>query len=401
MSHTKIALPFIFLAVIVAVSFAYDGGYGGGGYGSGGYGAGGYGGGGYGKRDAYGSYGGGDYGSSYGGSRYGRAAKSSTDDQKDKDKPKDTSSSDSAKSSKIEADSDTRAGRGKRESEHGGGSEHSMGKRNTMGMGMGSMGMGGSGHMMGKRNTMGMGMGSGMGMGGSSHMMGKRNTMGMGGMGMGGMGMGGSGHMMGKRETKTDDKQDDASATRQGRDAYGYGGNSYGNPSYSGNYGSGYGGPSNYGGYGRKRRDVSAAQQGQIPQAKFTPVRGPKQFSVNVADGIQGANQLRKEKWDNGTMTGMYANPLGNGKYQVIEYIADDKGYRILSTKIVDESELSADKFNPLAGKKEAQVEINNDGTTTSYTVTPDQIAKKKMQKGSTTESVDQSIDDSPKAQSG
>jgi len=104
---------------------------------------------------------------------------------------------------------------------------------------------------------------------------------------------------------------------------------------------------------------------------------------VNVADGIQGANQLRKEKWDNGTVTGMYANPLGNNKYQIINYIADDKGYRILSTKVVDESELAqlggAGKFSPQTGKS-AQVEINNDGETASWTVTPDQIAQQKTQ---------------------
>jgi len=106
-------------------------------------------------------------------------------------------------------------------------------------------------------------------------------------------------------------------------------------------------------------------------------------FSVNVADGIKGANQLRKEKWDNGTVTGLYANPLGNKKYQIINYIADDKGYRVLSTKVVDESELALlggdGKFSPQSGKS-AQVDITNDGATTSYTVTPDQMAQQKTQ---------------------
>lgn len=79
----------------------------------------------------------------------------------------------------------------------------------------------------------------------------------------------------------------------------------------------------------------------------------------------------------------MYANPLGNSKYQIINYIADDKGYRILSTKVVDESELAQlggdGKFTPQTGKS-AQVDITNDGSTASWTVTPDQIAQEKTQ---------------------
>jgi len=143
-------------------------------------------------------------------------------------------------------------------------------------------------------------------------------------------------------------------------------------------YGDQYGGS---GQYGRKRREIPAASAQPGQQQQFQPVRGPKKFSVNVADGIRGANQLRKEKWDNGTVTGMYANPLGNNKYQIINYIADDKGYRILSTKVVDDIELAAlggqGKFSPQSGKS-AQIDITNDGESTSWTVTPDQIAQDK-----------------------
>jgi len=120
-------------------------------------------------------------------------------------------------------------------------------------------------------------------------------------------------------------------------------------------------------------------------------------FSVNVADGIKGANQLRKEKWDNGTVTGLYANPLGNKKYQIINYIADDKGYRVLSTKVVDETELAQiggdGKFNPQMGKS-AQVDITNDGATASWTVTPDQIAKNKPEARSMKDSADKDSKD-------
>jgi hypothetical protein len=63
----------------------------------------------------------------------------------------------------------------------------------------------------------------------------------------------------------------------------------------------------------------------------WTPVREPKEFSINVADGIQGANQIRHEKWDNGDMTGMYAQPMGGKKWQIVSYTADKNGYRITS----------------------------------------------------------------------
>jgi len=181
---------------------------------------------------------------------------------------------------------------------------------------------------------------------------------------------------------------------------------------YGPSMGNHYGGKAGYGGsgyssggdsYGRKRREIPSEQQQQQPQPgqpqpqasaqkqpgqqqpqqpQFQPVRGPKKFSVNVNDGIQGANQLRKETWDNGTVTGMYANPLGNKKYQIINYIADDKGYRILSTKVVDETELAKlggeNKFSPQSGKS-AQIDITNDGNTASWTVTPDQINQLKQ----------------------
>ena len=63
----------------------------------------------------------------------------------------------------------------------------------------------------------------------------------------------------------------------------------------------------------------------------WIPVREAKEFNVNVADGIEGANQIRHEKWDKGTMTGMYAQPLADKKWQITNYVADDKGYHITS----------------------------------------------------------------------
>jgi len=196
-------------------------------------------------------------------------------------------------------------------------------------------------------------------------------------------------------------------------------GQQYDGPSQYGQYGSGqYGGGHRGSGasYGRKRREIpaqqqqaaqpgqpqpqpqSTAQQGQ--QAQFEPVRGPKKFSFNVNDGIQGANQLRKEQWDNGTVTGMYANPLGNKKYQIINYIADDKGYRVLSTKVVDESELAQiggqTKFSPQSGKS-AQVDMHNDGNSASWTVTPDQINQMKQKtqpEGRSTKDASKNMDD-------
>jgi hypothetical protein len=135
---------------------------------------------------------------------------------------------------------------------------------------------------------------------------------------------------------------------------------------------------SSYSSYGRKRRAIPSfpAQPEQPTAQQQAFARGPKQFSVNVADGIQGASQLRKEKWDNGTVTGVYANPLGNKKFQLIHYMADDKGYRVVKTEVVDEAQLHAKKLD--SNNKQAHVDIDQDGTQTQYTVTPDQIAKSK-----------------------
>jgi len=211
----------------------------------------------------------------------------------------------------------------------------------------------------------------------------------------------------------------------------GYGGSNYGSggygasgQNYGSNYGSGLGGQYS-GGYRGKRDLAQQAQAQQAQQAqqqqqqgqqgqqaagatgspaasdvKFTPVRGPKQFSFNVADGIQGANQLRKEKWDNGTVTGMYANPLGNQKYQLINYIADDKGFRIVSTKIIDEADLMAlGKFN--AQGKKAQVDMEQDDVKTSWSVTPDQInsskAKNQIKDGQKQDDADENTKENSK----
>jgi len=134
----------------------------------------------------------------------------------------------------------------------------------------------------------------------------------------------------------------------------------------------------------RMRREVQSGQwdpkthgTGKVAET-FTPVSGPKSFKVNVADGIQGANQQRQETWDKGAMTGSYSQPLGNGKWQVVNYVADDKGFRVLSTKIVDEADLLEGQA---AGTQKANVNIDQNGEKTAYSVTADQLAKNKKSK--------------------
>jgi len=130
----------------------------------------------------------------------------------------------------------------------------------------------------------------------------------------------------------------------------------------------------------RYRREVASAsgQWDQKLQGKgtetFAPVTGSKSFKVNVADGIQGANQFRHETWDKGTMTGSYSQPIGDGKYQIVTYVADDKGFRIISTKEVTEAELLEGKD---ATKDKADVNVDQNGEKSTWSVTADQLKNK------------------------
>jgi hypothetical protein len=134
----------------------------------------------------------------------------------------------------------------------------------------------------------------------------------------------------------------------------------------------------------RRRREVNAnSNNGQWDpklhgtgkgSEPFAPVTGPKSFKVNVADGIQGANQLRQETWDKGAVQGMYSHPVGNGKWQIVNYVADDKGFRVTSTKLVDEAEIQQGS-NP--GNQKANVDIESNGDKASWTVSADQLGKK------------------------
>jgi len=120
------------------------------------------------------------------------------------------------------------------------------------------------------------------------------------------------------------------------------------------------------------------SQDNSVTEEPWAPATEPRDFSYNVLDGIQGANQLRQESWKNGTMRGMYSFPLGDNKWQVVTYVADDKGYRVESTKIISEAEL-------MNGHKPdvdtANVDISQDGEKTAYKVKAGDIAPKEHEK--------------------
>jgi len=133
---------------------------------------------------------------------------------------------------------------------------------------------------------------------------------------------------------------------------------------------------------GQEYRRAATEQESTAGGAKkpsevsWTPVREAKEFSAFVGDKIEGAHVVREEKWNNGTMTGSYAQPVGNGKWDIVTYIADDKGYRITNKKTVDESQLPEIQASLASKDKHAQININQNGAKTDYRVTPDQIAK-------------------------
>jgi len=116
------------------------------------------------------------------------------------------------------------------------------------------------------------------------------------------------------------------------------------------------------------------SKDNSVTETPWLPATEPRDFSYNIMDGIQGANQLRQESWKDGVMRGMYSIPLGDNKWQVVNYVADDKGYRVESTKILTESELMSGKK---AETDTAHVDISQDGEKTAYKVTADEISPK------------------------
>jgi len=105
----------------------------------------------------------------------------------------------------------------------------------------------------------------------------------------------------------------------------------------------------------------------------WAPATQPREFGYSVADNIQGANQVRHEIWKNNTVTGMYAYPLGGDQWEIVNYVADSLGFRVVSSKKVSELELM--KGHTIA-KDSAAIDIDRDGTKTNYTVKADEIGQ-------------------------
>jgi hypothetical protein len=104
---------------------------------------------------------------------------------------------------------------------------------------------------------------------------------------------------------------------------------------------------------GHKRRSIEKPQPAKIPkeekeQPAWKPNSGPKEWSVDVDDKINGANQHRHEKWNNGSVTGEYAAPGRDGKWLKYSYVGDKEGFRITSVKEVSPNEM-------MSGHTEAQ----------------------------------------------
>jgi len=127
----------------------------------------------------------------------------------------------------------------------------------------------------------------------------------------------------------------------------------------------------------RKRSTENDQQKTTQKQPAWQPATGPREFTVNVDDNIQGANQHRHEKWNNGTVTGSYAAPGRDGKWLKYEYIGDSKGFRITSTKELSDDQLTAGSKS--AGDNAASINIQADQQQpVQYTVTEDELAKSK-----------------------
>jgi len=105
-----------------------------------------------------------------------------------------------------------------------------------------------------------------------------------------------------------------------------------------------------------------------------------RDFNYQVQDGINGASAVRQESWRNGTATGSYAQPLGSGLWSIISYAADEKGFRILSTKTVTD----ADLMHGAQPKHDTvKVESNVNGFEHNYELKADQIKHFEKQKAS------------------
>jgi hypothetical protein len=129
--------------------------------------------------------------------------------------------------------------------------------------------------------------------------------------------------------------------------------------------------------YQEQLKTADKANQEKSAEESYAPATQPREFGYSVNDGIKGANQVRHETWNNGTMTGMYAYPLGGLDWMVVNYVADDKGFRVVSEKKVTESELMGGHS---AVNGSADVDIDRDGSKTSYTVKANEIGQKQKQ---------------------
>jgi len=138
----------------------------------------------------------------------------------------------------------------------------------------------------------------------------------------------------------------------------------------------------------RMRREVKAPanqNQNKAQEPSWLPATGPREFTVNVDDHIKGANQHRHEKWTNGTVVGSYASPGRDGKWLKVEYAADDKGFRITSTKELTPEELMADQGQGANSAKDHTAHIGiqtDDNAPIDYTVTEDQLKNNKNKDG-------------------
>jgi len=140
-------------------------------------------------------------------------------------------------------------------------------------------------------------------------------------------------------------------------------------------------------------QDGGAKDNSITTPAPWAPATQPREFSYHIQDGILGANQVRHEVWKNGTMSGMYAYPLGNNQWQVVDYIADGKGFRVTNTKAVSEQELM-DGHKPAS--QQADVDIDRDGLKTSYSVKASEINQKAKQQKQKQQSGAQDQEQSP-----
>lgn len=122
--------------------------------------------------------------------------------------------------------------------------------------------------------------------------------------------------------------------------------------------------------------DPSSESEGSSAESKTTtpwPASKNRAFTYNIADGIEGASQIRHETIENGVMKGYYTYALGDGLYELVNYIADENGYRVTSSETMTEKQLLASQGlvqNTQPGS--ANVDIDNDGVKTAYNLVKD-----------------------------